>query len=126
EQLGRRFSALQPPGKVTMIDNAYDKRARVVLRKVRKALEGVAVPGTLPEASTDIDEETSALVKVIEGLQPKSGGRPQSPDVHSRPFNAIDCPVCDGEGKVDSRLPGRKKDCPRCLGRGWVRPGRDR
>lgn len=104
--------------------SAYDKRARDVLRKIRKAIEGVASPGALPEPSSDIEEETSALVKAIGTLQPKPATRRELPEVHSRPFDAVDCPVCHGEGKVDSRLPGRKKDCPRCLGKGWVRPSR--
>ena len=33
-----------------------------------------------------------------------------------------DCPVCKATGKVESRLPGRKRVCPECGGRGRVTP----
>src|SRR5262245_63949196 len=33
---------------------------------------------------------------------------------------------CKGEAHIQSRLPGRKKLCPRCNGRGWVQPAESR
>ena len=99
----------------------YDKRARDVLRKLRKAIGGVASPGTLPEPTSDIDKETAALVKAIKGLQPKPS-KSELPIRTAPPLDAVECPVCKGEAHVPSRLPGRTKSCPRCLGRGWVRP----
>jgi DnaJ-class molecular chaperone len=36
-----------------------------------------------------------------------------------------DCPVCKATGRVESRLPGRKRICPECGGTGKV-PARRR
>jgi hypothetical protein len=37
-----------------------------------------------------------------------------------RQFHA--CPICEGRGKVPSRLPARTRPCDACAGRGVVTP----
>jgi len=36
--------------------------------------------------------------------------------------DVTECTTCKGEGRVDSKLPFRKKRCPDCGGRGWKSP----